>query len=83
MYWMLCDAGVPVQHLLYDSPGHADFVTAWRPLPAVGSGVQRGAKGLPPFAADLVRVVVDGAGVGALSVARRGSGSAGGGGVER
>lgn len=72
MYWMLHAAGIPVQHLLYDSPAHANFVTAWHPLPAIGSGVQRGAKGLPAFASDLVRVVVDGAGVGALPATNRG-----------
>jgi hypothetical protein len=33
MFWRLRDCGVRAQHLVYCRESHADFATAWRPLP--------------------------------------------------
>ena len=33
MLWRLRDCGVPARHLMYAKLSHADFVTAWHPLP--------------------------------------------------
>ena len=59
MYWALSDCGVPARKLVYTRAGHADFVTGWRPLPALGGApaAETETGDLPAFCADLVRLV--------------------------
>ena len=58
MYWALRDCGAPARKLVYTRVGHADFVTGWRPLPALGGAAASAATGdLPAFSADLVRLL--------------------------
>ncbi|KAK9804327.1 hypothetical protein WJX72_007043 [[Myrmecia] bisecta] len=59
MYWHLHDCSVPCKHLMYEKPGHADFVIDWRPLSGHKAGDAFSTAGLPDFAEDVVKIVTN------------------------